>query len=138
MYCYFSKAITEIIERKQTPSPRPKPPPPVLTSTLQKSNAIAWFHRLGMIQCFVYIICQSHQRPRGERFLPGRWQPQGHAPAMTSTTALVIYPSTAADKRLMIGDCLPDSLNKIGTCLSFSRGPRDLRKGSRGGSTEGS
>ena len=47
--------------------------------------------------------------------------------------ALVIYPSIAVDKRLMIGDCLPDSLNKIGTYLSFNEGLRDLRKDSQDG-----
>jgi len=42
--------------------------------------------------------------------------------------ALVIYPSITVDERLMIGDCLPDSLNKIRTYLSFSEGLRDLRR----------
>lgn len=86
--CFLSQQINRRNSyewKKPNPSLRPKPPPPIVTSTLQKSNAIAWFHRLGRIQGFVYIICQSLQHPRGERFLPGRWQPQGHAPAITST-----------------------------------------------------
>lgn len=38
----------------------------------------------AVTQGFAYICCQPLQHPRREYFLPNRWQPQGHAPAVIS------------------------------------------------------
>lgn len=40
---------------------------------------------LPVTQGSVYISCQSLQHPTREYFLPSRWQPQGHAPAIISS-----------------------------------------------------